>query len=87
MGRRRLRASGWASNTPRVVGERSPGEAGYDFRPAKTSICKRVGWIVWHGVLPGSVCGAHAPGTRCHRQVLRAEQCYRQAPCKLGASS
>ena len=79
MGGRRLRASGWASSTPRVVGQRRPGEAGYDARPANTSICKR---------LPGAVCGAYlTPGTRYRRQVLRAERFYRHAPGKLGASS
>jgi len=89
MGRTRLRASGWARSTPRLVGQRTPGEAKYDARPANTSIRKRVWWIVWPGVMPGSVCGAYLPpGTRCHRQVLRAEPFHRQAPpCKLGATS
>jgi len=77
MGRNGLRAIGWASRTPRVVGRLTPSEAGYDLlRPVTTSIPQRKWWTVPEGVWPRAVCGALLElGTRAYR--LQDEPCYR----------
>jgi len=79
MGRTRLRASGWASRTPRVVGRPTPSEAKYDLLcPATTSIPQRKWWTVPEGVRPREVCGAFlALGTKAYRHILQDEPCYR----------
>lgn len=79
MGRIRLRAIGWASSPPRVVGQPTPSEAKYDLlRPATTSVPQRKWWTVPEGVWPRAVCGALLElGTRAHRRILQDEPCYR----------
>ncbi len=79
MGRIRLRATGWASRTPRVVGRLTPSEAKYDLLgPATTSIPQRKWWTVPEGVWPHAVCGALLGlGTMAHRRIRRDEPCYR----------
>lgn len=87
MGRRRLRASGWASNVPRVVGQRSPVERAYDARPAKTFTPQRKWWKVPEGIWPCSVCGDYLePGAMVHRSVIRGEALCRHPACSLGGS-
>jgi len=77
MGRNDLRAIGWASSPPRVVGQLTPSEARYDLLcPATTSIPQRKWWTVAEGVWPREVCGAFlALGTKAYR--LQDEPCYR----------
>jgi len=77
MGRIRLRATGWASRPPRVLGQLTPSEARYDLlRPATTSNAQRKWWTVPEGVWPREVCGAFlALGTKAYR--LQDEPCYR----------
>jgi hypothetical protein len=88
MARRRLRASGWASSAPRVMGQRSPSDAMYDNRMAKTSIPQRVWWRVPEGVWPCSVCGEFLdPGIKVHRSVVRGEAFYRHPSCAGTQSS
>jgi hypothetical protein len=79
MGRIRLRAIGWASCTPRAVGQLTPSEAKYDLLgPATTSVPQRKWWTAPEGVWPREVCGALLGlGTRAHRRILQDEPCYR----------
>lgn len=88
MGRRRLRASGWASSTPRVVGQRTPADGRYDARPARTSIPQRTWWTVPEGVWPCSECGQYLePGLKVHRSIVRGEAFYRHPSCVTGTAS
>jgi hypothetical protein len=79
MGRIPLRASGWASRTPRVVGRPTPSEAKYDLlRPSMTSVRQRKWWTVPEGVWPRAVCGALLElGTKAYRRILQDEPCSR----------
>jgi len=79
MGWNGLRAIGWASRPPRVVGRLTPSEARYDLlRPSMTSLPQRKWWTVPEGVWPREVCGAFlALGTKAYR--LQDEPCYRPA--------
>ncbi len=79
----RLRASGWASQVPRVVGQRTPGEARLDRRPARTSVPQRVWYPVPEGPWPCQVCGEFLkPGTSAKREIVRDEPFYRHPACQ-----
>ncbi len=80
----RLRASGWASQVPRVVGQRTSGEARFDERPARTSVQRRVWYPVPPNVpWPCQVCGEFLqPGTRAKREIVRDEPFYRHPACR-----
>ncbi len=85
----RLRASGWASQVPRVVGQRTPDEARFDERPARTSVPRRVWYPVPpDGPWPCQVCGEFLePGTWAKREIVRDEPFYRHPACQPPASS
>ncbi len=87
MSRKRLRASGWSSAAPRVVGERAVESDYLDARPARTWVPRRVNWRVPDGPWPCEVCGQFLePGTRAHRSVRRGEAFYRHRACSGAAS-
>jgi len=84
----RLRASGWASQVPRVVGQRTPDEARFDGRLARASVRRRVWYRVPpDGPWPCRVCGEFLePGTRAKREIVRDEPFYRHPACQPPAS-
>lgn len=79
---RRLRASGWASALPRVVGERSAEADILDEQPARTSVPQRKWHTVPSGPWPCETCSRYLqPGSKALRRIVSGEVVYRHATC------
>lgn len=82
MSRRNLRASGWSSAVPRVVGERAVETDFFDNRSAKTWVWRRTVFTVPDGPWPCQTCSEYlVPGSKARRSIVRGEAVYRHFSC------
>jgi hypothetical protein len=80
--RRGVRASGWNSAAPRVVGERAIESDAYDSRYAKTWVWRRRVFTVPEGPWPCRTCSEYlTPGTKARREIVGGEAFYRHFDC------
>jgi hypothetical protein len=80
--KRRLRASGWSSDLPRVVYERAAETDALDERPARTWVPRRMWFTVPEGPWPCEVCGEYlVSGSVARRSIRRGEPFYRHGAC------
>lgn len=79
---RRVRASGWASDQPRVVWERAAEADDLDERPARTWVYRRTWFTVPPGPWPCETCSEYLePGSRAFRRIISGEAVYRHPTC------
>ncbi len=80
--RKGVRATGWSSAAPRVVGERSVEADALDQQHARTWVPRRKWFRVPKGPWPCEVCGDYlVPGSWARSRVVRDERVYRHRDC------